>query len=149
MGIRKRNAPGRTVSLWTDFEQVYPVRIEDDTPVDLEDGETYWQNSFYTVMRKELEPERGMDGAVLLTIARRDGKAVRNSRHLQRIKNELTDPEREGAEVFPPESMVTDDSNRSYLFVTPVGVASIYVYEAKMRQGLSPYDAVRITEDAE
>lgn len=144
MSIRKRKgAPGRTVSLWTDFQQVHPVN-PDDSPVELSTGETYWQNSFYRVMRIELESDKGLDGAVLLTVVRLDGRAVRDSRHLQRIKNELTDPEREAAEIFPPDSMVTDSSNKTHLFVTPAGVASIYVYEERLRrQGISPYQAVR------
>lgn len=144
---RKRQSAKKSVSLWTDFEQVYPMKAG-GVPVPLEDGETYWRNSFYLVFRKELEPEKGIEGAVRLSIKHNQGKAIREWKHLQRIKNEIVGAEREAVEIFPPESMVSDMSNEHHLFVTPVGVSSIYVYEEKMRsQGLRGYDILRGNED--
>ena len=146
MRRRGRNIPRKSSSLWTDFEQVYPMRA-DGTSVPVEDGETYWRNSFYIVFRKELEPEKGLDGAVRLSIKQNQGKAIREWKHLQRIKNELVGPEREAAEIFPPESMLADMSHEHHLFVTPVGVSSIYIYEEKMRsQGLRGFDILRGNE---
>lgn len=132
-------------SLWTDFVRVYPHT--DDGPLPEVDGETYWQNSFYLVFRKELEPELGLDGSVLLTLKRRDGKAIREWKHLQRVKNELVDPEREAVDIFPPQSMVTSMGNEHNLFVVPVGVSSIFVFEEKLRaEGLHGYGAIRGSE---
>lgn len=109
--------------------------------VPLEDGETYWRNSFYTVFRKDLEPSLDADSAVRLSIKHNQGKAIREWKHLQRIKNELVGAEREAVEIFPPESMVTSLDNEHHLFVTPVGVSSIYVYEEKARaDGLRGYN---------
>ncbi len=148
---RKKNAPGRTVSMWTAFDQVYPVSTVDDKPLEEVAGETYWRNSFYLVMRKALEPDKDLEGAVLLTIKQSHGKAIRDWKHFQRIKNELVDPEREAVEIFPPESMVTDISNEHHLFVTPVGVSSIYVFEEKMRQSGDEniYDTLRSAKSDE
>lgn len=143
MGKRRWKPPKKTSSIWTEFQQVYPMR-EDGTRVDLEKGETYWRNSFYLVFRKELEPEVGLQGSVLLRIRHNQDKAIREWKHLQRIKNELAGSEREATEIFPPQSMVTSMDNEHHLFVTPVGVSSIYVYEEKVRaEGLSGYGIVR------
>jgi len=128
---RNRRAPGRTVSLWDAFREVHPVGGDGEL-LPREDGETYWRNAFYLVMRKELEPERGLDGAVRLSMRREDGKAIREWKHIQRVKNEIVGPEREAVEIFPPQSMVTDMSHEHHLFVVPVGVASVFLYEHKM-----------------
>lgn len=138
MARGKWKPPKKTSSLWTDFEQVYPM-TQDHKPVELGAGESYWKNSFYLVFVKELEPERGREGGVRLSIKHNQGKAIREWKHLQRIKNELVGAEREAVEIFPPESMVTSLDNEHHLFVTPVGVSSIYVYEERVRSmGLSP-----------
>lgn len=143
MGKRKWKPPKKTSSIWTEFQQVYPVK-EDGSKMDLNPGETYWRNSFYLVFRKELEPEVGLQGSVLLRIRHNQDKAIREWKHLQRIKNELAGSEREATEIFPPQSMVTSMDNEHHLFVTPVGVSSIYVYEEKVRaEGLSGYGIVR------
>ena len=63
---------------------------------------------------------------------REDGKAIREWKHIQRVKNEIVGPEREAVEIFPPQSMVTDMSHEHHLFVVPVGVASVFLYEHKM-----------------
>jgi hypothetical protein len=142
----KRNTPRKRESLWTDFEQVYPMSQTTHEAVPLEEGETYWKNSFYTVFRKDLEPSVGSDSAVRLSIKHNQGKAIREWKHLQRIKNELVGADREAVEIFPPESMVTSLDNEHHLFVTPVGVTSIYVYEEKARaEGLRGYSVGRGT----
>jgi hypothetical protein len=143
---RKQNKPRKTTSLWSEFQQVWPLD-EDRQPIELSEGESWWQNSFYTVFRKELAPEQGLEGPVLLSIRRNDKKAIREWKHLQRVKNEVVDPEREAAEIFPPQSMVTSMDHEHHLFVTPVGVSSIYVYEEKVRaEGLRGYDILKGSE---
>lgn len=140
---RKQNKPKKTTSLWTKFEQVYPMGY-DEKPIKLEEGESWWRNSFYTVFRKELDPDIGLEGAIRLDIKRNDDKAVRDWRHLQRVKNEVVDEEREAAEIFPPQSMVTSLDHQHHLFIPPVGVTSIYIYEEKARaEGLRGYNITR------
>jgi hypothetical protein len=124
----KWKQPRKTSSLWTEFEQVYPIGY-DDKPIEMGAGESWWKNSFYTVLKKDLD-----DGSVRLSIKHNQNKAIREWKHLQRIKNELVGAEREAVEIFPPESMLTSLDNQHHLFVTPEGVSSIYVYEEKMRQ---------------
>lgn len=135
-GKWKKQKPTST-SLWTDFEKVYPMK-EDGTPVEVEEGEQYWRNSFYLVLVKCIVPSEGLDGPVRLDIKHNLNKPIREWKHLQRIKNELVGEEREALEVFPPESMVTHMSNMHNLFVVPVGVSSVFVYDEKMkRQGIT------------
>ena len=53
-----------------------------------------------------------------LRIYRHDGKRIRNHwSELQRIKNELVGPEHQGAEIYPPESMLQDGENSYHLWV--------------------------------
>jgi len=140
---RKQNKPRKTPSLWTEFQEVFPLDSEED-PIELADGESWWRNSFYTVFRKELEPEVGLEGSVRLSIRRNDGRAIREWKHLYRVKNEVVNPEREAVEIFPPQSMLSSMDHEHHLFVTPVGVSSIYVYEEKIRaEGLRGYGIVR------
>lgn len=144
-GKKKGSGKGST-SLWTEFMEVVPHKA--DGPIEIEKDERYWRNSFYTVYMKLLEPERGMEGAIQLTIRHNDNKAIREWKHFQRIKNELCGEEREAVEVFPPQSMVVDMSNTHHLFVTPVGVSSIFVFEEKLRsEGRSGYGVIH-TEEA-
>ena len=141
---RKQNKPKKkNSSLWTPFRLVTPLD-QDKKPVPLNEGERYVQNSFYTVFVKEMEPEKGAEGAVQLAIKRRDGKAIREWKHLQRIKNEVVGADREAAEIFPPEELLGKLDHEHHLFVTPVGVSSIYVYEEKLRrENVSAWKALR------
>lgn len=145
---KKRGGKAGSSSLWTEFVEVFPHNRSDDEPVEVDGGETYWSNSFYLVNRVALEPEKGLEGAVRLSMKRHDGKALREWKHMQRVKNELCGEEREAVEIFPPQSMVTSMDHEHHLFVTPVGVASIYVYEEKLRsESLNGYEAVGMTKD--
>jgi len=136
MARGKWKQPQKTTSLWTEFQQVYPVGADDEM-IEMGEGESYWKNSFYLVFRKELDIEHGLDGAVRLSIKHNQGKAIREWKHLQRIKNELVGKEREAVEIFPPESMLTSLDNEHHLFVTPVGVSSIFVFEEKLLRHMS------------
>lgn len=148
-GSYKKQKPTST-SLWTEFERVYPMNASTNEPVEVEEGEEYWRNSFYTVLVKQLEPSEGLTGPVRLDIRHNQDKAIREWKHLQRIKNELVGEEREAMEIFPPQSMVRDMSNIHNLFVTPVGVSSVYVYDEKMKQQniTDPYAAVLASRGA-
>lgn len=59
------------------------------------------------------------DESMHLTFKRNDRSAVRDWRHFQAIKNEVAGSEREGIEIFPPESMLVDAANEYHLWVLP------------------------------
>lgn len=52
-----------------------------------------------------------------LSIKRRDKEPARDWRHMQAIKNELTDPEYEAVEIYPAESRLIDGANQYHLWV--------------------------------
>lgn len=65
---------------------------------------------------------RHTSGWTHLSIVRRDREAIHDWRHLQRIKNELCGPEREGVEIYPRESRLVDTNNQFHLWVGPEGM---------------------------
>jgi hypothetical protein len=91
--------------------------------VTLDEGETVWINKFYVVHVKELK-----EGALWLSIRRQDRKAIRDWRHLQRIKNELAGGEREAVEIFPPQSQLVDGANQYHLWVLPEGQTTPFTW---------------------
>ena len=100
---------------WTPFEPA-TLRFAGQ-PVEMAEGTTAWINSHYVVHRKNLD-----SGWTHLSIRSVSRSAARDWRHFQRIKNELTDPEREAVELFPAESRLTDTANQYHLWVAPPGV---------------------------
>lgn len=54
---------------------------------------------------------------ISLNIRRRDGAPIHDWRHLQQIKNELTNPECEGVEIYPAMSRLVDTSNKYHIWV--------------------------------
>jgi len=80
---------------------------------------TYWVNNLYQVEMGQCGPDNAITH---LNIRRRDGAAIFDWRHMQRIKTELCGPEREGFQLFPAESRVVDTSNKYHIFVWPEGV---------------------------
>lgn len=59
------------------------------------------------------------DGSMHLSFKRKDRAAVRDWRHFQAIKNEVAGPEREGIEIYPPESELVDAANEYHLWILP------------------------------
>ncbi len=112
-------------SRWTPFVGAIPHR--EGVAIELEEHETYWKNSFYTVVKKLIEGKE--DGPIHLSIRHNERKAVRDWRHFQRIKNELAGPEREGIEVFPPESQLVDTANQYHLFIYPEGMSNPFTWD--------------------
>ena len=90
------------------------------------DNEKLYFNGIYQVCLTELGKE-GRAGALHLSIHRRDRKAIHDWRHFQRIKNELAGEEREGMEIYPPESNLFDGANEYHLWVMPEGENSPFV----------------------
>jgi hypothetical protein len=108
-----------TKPTWDKFQQATPLLHGKE--VELEENSTLWRNKFYQVEKKILQPELGEAGAIWLSIKHHDKKAIRDWRHFQRIKNELAGAEREGLEIFPPESQLVDTANQYHLWVLPEG----------------------------
>ena len=105
------------VDRWT------PLELVESTPA----GEVF-QNSIYQVRRLALDPTGSvaaraddLDGGLWIIVSRRDGGAVRDWRHLQRLKNQLAGSEREGIEIYPAESRLCDVGNATHLWLLPRG----------------------------
>ena len=78
----------------------------------------HWKNNLYQVAIWKISTDTGVGPDMWhLSIKRTDQKALRDWRHLQRIKNELVGPECEGVELYPAESRVVDTANQFHLWV--------------------------------
>ena len=100
----------RKPTAWTAFEEVVP------SPQGR--GSRYFVNSRYEVEVREAE-----NGLTYLSMKRLRKEAVHDWRELWRIKNELTDPNREAFELYPGAFRVVDATNQYHLFVLPLGLA--------------------------
>lgn len=81
--------------------------------------ESCWKNSRYTVWLYELDTVWGP--VTHLSIKRNDREPIHDWRDLQRIKNELTHPQREAIEIYPAEARLTDTANQYHLWVLEYG----------------------------
>lgn len=89
-----------------------------------------FRNGIYTVHVRYMD-ERGMNGAVHLSIRHNERKAIRDWRHFQRIKNEFVGTERTAVEVYPPESQLQDEANQYHLWVLPIGVTMPFGFKER------------------
>jgi hypothetical protein len=101
---------------WTPFELVFTRS----------DGDREYENALYHVLVRDLP-----DGWVSLGIRRKDGGSIRDWNALQRCKNDLTDSEREGVELFPAESRLVDCLHESHIFVAPAGNRFRHGFESR------------------
>jgi len=92
----------------------------------VDDADTLYFNGIYQVCLTELG-KKGRAGALHLSIHRRDRKAIHDWRHFQRIKNELVGAEREGMEIYPPESNLFDGANEYHIWIMPEGENSPFL----------------------
>ena len=77
-----------------------------------------WRNDQYVVLLR-----RRADGSVeSLSIRRADRGAIRDWRHLQRIKNQLGGENTEAVELFPAEARLVDAANQTWLWCLPPGM---------------------------
>lgn len=123
---------------WTPFEEARPTLLEPaimerlaaqfgltlealaEQTEDIFAGTRTFVNSRYQVLIKPLNGEDGM--LIWLSIKRIDQAPIREWRDLQRIKNELVNPEWEGVEIFPAESRLLDTANQYHLWVMRKGL---------------------------
>lgn len=92
----------------------------------LHDGERWtddcWVNNRYSVQVSLVSLVATAWGDVThLWVREHAGGMPRSWSDLQRIKNELTGPERVAVEVFPPVSQLIDSANMAHLWVYPSG----------------------------
>jgi hypothetical protein len=89
-----------------------------------------FKNHLYQVLMREYPYEEGNNARKItwLVIRRIDSEPIHDWRDMQRIKNELCLPEREGFEMYPAESRLVDTSNQYHLFVLPLGVPMPFGY---------------------
>lgn len=111
---------------WTTFQKAdsswsavnVSKAVEDRLGVEREE---IFINSIYTVaVQQEFSKPLGVE-LTHLSIKRNDKAAIHDWRDLQRIKNELCGPEREGLELYPAESRLVDSANSYHLYVLPPG----------------------------
>ncbi len=89
------------------------------------DPEMY-QNEKYAVIVMR-EPD-----SIILSVRRRDRKAIFDWRDMQWIKNQLLGPESEAVQLFPAESRLVDTSNQYYLYHFPGGLGVRFGFEDRM-----------------
>lgn len=107
----------------------------------LVENETLWVNSHYVVHRHLLEGKE--DGAIHLSIRDHKRRAVRDWRHLQRIKNELAGLDREAIEIFPPDDQLIDTANQYHLFVLPKGQTTPFTWKQGRHVGMPSDDHIK------
>lgn len=117
MGSKSKRKPTARRA-WGEWEEREPSDAVKRMSVELEGAESVraFGNGIYRVLVYELP-----DGITHLSIRNERNTAIRDWRDMQRIKNELTDPEREAVELYPAESRLVDTSNQFHLWVAPPG----------------------------
>ena len=110
MGEFTRNMGRKSKVQWTPFEPAGHSSPVGDEPC--------YVNNLYQVTIATHK-----SGWEHLSVVRRDRSAIHDWRHLQRIKNELCGPEREGVELYPAESRLVDTNNQYHLWVAPKGMS--------------------------
>lgn len=110
-------------------------------PDALIENETLWANSHYVVHRHLLDGTE--EGSIHLSIRDNKRRAVRDWRHLQRIKNELAGKDREAIEIFPPDEQLIDTANQYHLFVLPKGQTTPYTWKHGRHVGMPNDDHIK------
>jgi hypothetical protein len=106
------------------------------------ENDVIWMNDVYQVNVRRLPAPpivvNGMPAGDVfhLSVKRRDKRLIRDWRHLQRIKNELTAPEAEAVELYPAESRLVDTANQYHLWVID-GVRWPFGYQERLVEGRS------------
>jgi len=100
------------------WQYLIPAEIvNSDLPESLQENEV-WKNDIYTVFVRRKQMFKGVPCSMTwLSIKRNDKEPCRDWRHFQWIKNQLCGAEKEGCELYPAESRLTDGSNQYHLWV--------------------------------
>lgn len=120
MAKRKRPQGNPAKRAWVPMRPVPPnpaaARVAGDKP-----PAEAWYNDLYQASVTYYDDRLGPDGPLYISFKRHDRSAVRDWRHFQQVKNDITGLEREAVELFPAESRLMDTSNQYHLFVLPTG----------------------------
>lgn len=102
---------------WRPFLQEQPYR-PDGTPGELAEGETFWANSHYLVIKRLFKVGDEFHGAHL-SMRTVENDVRHDWREMQRVKNELLGEDWEAVELYPAERRVVDMANQFHLFGFP------------------------------
>jgi hypothetical protein len=124
--MSKHNKHGRQAPIpWQPMERAVPIPFLPEQVAKMREhavelGHTAADVDRVVAEGTSAEVWRDDEGAVrMLSIRRVDRKAIRDWRHLQRIKNDVAGPEVEAIELFPAESRLVDTANQYWLWVLP------------------------------
>ena len=107
-----------------EFEEIKKMLDDDRVLV----NDQYQVNVKYIDTNKEAK----MKGMLWLSIKRKDKNWIKDWRELQKIKNIIAGPEREGCEIFPAESRLVDSSNQFHIFVLSEGDSFPFGYKERI-----------------
>ena len=96
---------------WETLTKLNPDRMRQDCP-----GDEIWENSVYLAMATVRQGH-----VKFIQVQRQDGKAVRDWRDMQRIKNQIAGEEIDAYELYPPESELADSGNTYWIWCYPPG----------------------------
>lgn len=85
----------------------------------LPEGQEFWTNDQYLVIRRTIKGDEGVEPMYHLSIRTRDNAPARDWRDFQRLKNQLAGPEYEGVEIYPAESRKVDTANQFHIWAFP------------------------------
>lgn len=110
----ERSIP-HTVRPWRPFEETIPYSNGSGL---LKGLERFFANGHYLVFMRELIPSDPKDPIGFhLSLRTVENDTRHDWRDMQRIKNELCDPEWEAIELYPAESRLVDSANQYHLWV--------------------------------
>lgn len=130
---RKPPKPKRTnpTEPWTEFKRMNYWGLDgEETPIPPE--YTIMRNNHYQVQMEQGRAAEPFGEITWLSIKRIDRLPIHDWRDLQRIKNLLCGPEREGIEIYPRESRMVDTSNQYSLWVMPEGFTFPFGYAERL-----------------
>lgn len=107
-----------------------------------ENGGRVYGNGRYTVTLHEMTADDDPNAPTMTVLGihtrTRSTVGAHDWRHFQRIKNELTDPERWAVEVYPEESTLVDTANEYWLWVFPLGFPRGFGFHEREVSGPNP-----------
>jgi len=84
---------------------------------DMIDNDEVYLNDTYQVAVRRYPEKDNAPPIIHLSVKRIDKAPVHDWRDMQQIKNELTDPQFEGVELFPAEERLVDTANQYHIWV--------------------------------
>lgn len=115
----------KAIPAWTPFirqpDRIVPEGASDKVRRAIECQEVYMNSQYRVHVVHNITNGFNMGGITWLSINNVDRNARHDWRDFQRLKNELTDPERDAVEIYPAESRLQDTADQFHLWVFPLG----------------------------